>query len=197
MAGGFSKGNREPRSSVGKMLTKYHSSLRARLIQLVLLAILPAIGLILYTAAEERRRASHEAASEALRLARVVSLSHQRLIDSTRQLLVMLSRLPEVRKHEPRACGALFSELLKGYPSYANLGAGNLKGDLFCSAVPLTKPVNMADRSYFRRTLQQRDFAVGEYQTDRVTGRAGLNFAYPVFNEFPGDGVVRSARICL
>ena len=176
------------------MLTKYHSSLRARLIQLVLLAILPAIGLILYTAAEERRRASHEAASEALRLARVVSLSHQRLIDSTRQLLVMLSRLPEVRKHEPRACGALFSELLKGYPSYANLGAGNLKGDLFCSAVPLTKPVNMADRSYFRRTLQQRDFAVGEYQTDRVTGRAGLNFAYPVFNELGAlDGVVVAA----
>lgn len=176
------------------MRTKYHFSLRARLIQLVLLAILPAVGLILYTGAEERRRASRDATSEALRLARVVSISHQRLIDSTRQLLVVLSRLPEVRGHEPRVCGALFSELLKGHPPYANLGATNLKGDIFCSAVPLSKPVNIADRSYFRQTLQQRDFAVGEYQIGRIIGRAGLNFAYPVFDKLGAlDGVVFAA----
>jgi hypothetical protein len=73
-----------------------HRSLRARLIQLVLLAVLPALGLILYSAAEQRQLARSSAESEALRAVRVLVASHERLIESTRHLLIALSRLAKM-----------------------------------------------------------------------------------------------------
>jgi len=162
------------------MDTDYHPSLRARLIHLVLLAVLPAIGLILYSAGDQRIKESQDAEREALRLVRVVSTSQERLIDSTRHLLVALSRLAEVRGLEGAACNLLFSNLLKEYPLYANLGAANIQGQQFCSALPLTKPITIADRSYFKLAVERKNFAIGDYQVGRVTGKASLNLGYPI-----------------
>ena len=73
------------------------SSLRFRLILLVLLAVLPALGLILYTAVEQRRLATTEVQENALRLARFAAADQDNLIEGARQLLIALARLPEIR----------------------------------------------------------------------------------------------------
>jgi signal transduction histidine kinase len=159
------------------------SSLRTRLLFLVLLAVLPAVGLTLYTAWEQRREAALAAQREALRLAEIVSANHERLIEGARQLLAGLARLPEVRRRDARACSPLFADLLKQYPGYANLGAIEPNGTLFCSALPSSRPVNVSDRAYVRRALETRTFAVGEYQVGRVTGKATVNFGHPVLDE--------------
>ena len=162
------------------MQSHFHSSLRARLIQLVLLAVLPALGVIVYSAGEQRITDSQEARRDALKLVRIVSTSQQRLIDSTQHLLVALSLLPEVRAHNSSTCSDLFSSLLAEYPMYANLGAANVHGEQFCGARLAKMPVNISDRSYFRQALQRRNFAIGEYQIGRATDRATLNLAYPI-----------------
>jgi len=159
------------------------SSLRGRLLLLVLLAILPASGLILYTAWEQRRQATSEAQQKALHLAAIAAADHERLIEGARQLLAGLARLSEVRTRDSRACSALFADLLKQYRVYANLGAIEPDGNLFCSALPPGGPVNLADRAYFRRALDTRAFAVGEPQVGRVTGKATVNFGHPVLND--------------
>ncbi|HEY7221493.1 MAG TPA: GAF domain-containing protein [Candidatus Binatia bacterium] len=164
------------------MHDNYHPSLRARLIHLVLVAVLPALGVILYSAAEQRIKDSRNAESEALRLVRVVSTGQQRLIDSTRHMLVALSRLAEVRNLDGPACSALLADLLKGYPLYSNLGAANARGEQVCSAKPLTRPVNIADRSYFTLAVERKDFAIGDYQIGRVTNKASLNLGYPILD---------------
>ena len=138
------------------MQSHFHSSLRARLIQLVLLAVLPALGVIVYSAGEQRITDSQEARRDALKLVRIVSASQQRLIDSTQHLLVALSLLPEVRAPNSSTCSDLFSSLLAEYPMYANLGAANVHGEQFCGARLAKMPVNISDRSYFRLALQRR-----------------------------------------
>jgi len=158
------------------------SRLRVRLLLLVLLALLPAVGLTVYGNLEERRRATGQVGDGALRLARLASADHERLISGTRQLLVALAQLPGVRPGDPAACGALLGRLLEHYPVYANLGAIDTDGNGYCSAVPFTGTIFMGDRSYFRRARTWRDFAVGEYQIGRVTGRPTLNFGYPVLD---------------
>jgi signal transduction histidine kinase len=159
-----------------------HRSLRARLIQLVLLAVLPALGLILYSAAEQRQLARSSAESEALRAVRVLVASHERLIESTRHLLIALSRLATMRKDDRQACNSQLSGLIKEYPLYTNLGVVNLNGDLICSARPILNPINVADRAYFKNAVQSSAFALGEYQIGRVSGKASLNMAYPTFD---------------
>src|SRR3990172_5127808 len=138
------------------------ASLRVRLFLLVLLAVLPAAALILYTGWEQRRHAATEAQADALRLTRLAASEHQRLIKGAHQLLLALAQLPSVRSRDAAGCNALFAGLLKQYPRYANFGASTPDGEVFCSALPLRGPTNNADRAYFRLALQSRDFAAGE-----------------------------------
>ncbi len=158
------------------------SSLRIRLLLLVLLAVLPAFGLILYSGLEQRRLAVMAIQEEALRLAQLASAEHARVIEGTRQLLITLAQVPAVTAGDSAACTALLAGLLRQDLRYANIGVIKPGGEVLCSALPVAAPVNLADRPYFRRALETRAFAAGEYQIGRLTGKATINFGYPVLS---------------
>ncbi len=165
-------------------MARLFASLRIRLILLVLFAILPAVVLTLYTASQDRQRETKEAQSEALRLAQVISIQEEELITATRQLLVGISHSSDVRSGDPALCSAFLTHLLEDhFQRYANLGIIKPNGDIFCSAVPISGTVNVTDRKYFQRSVQTRDFAMGEYQIGRVTGKPSVNFGYPVVDD--------------
>jgi signal transduction histidine kinase len=159
------------------------AGLRARLLLLVLLAVIPALGLTLYTNLEERQLRRALVQEHAMRLSRLVSADYERLIEDVRQLLVSLARFPAVRDGHRAACNALFADLLTQHSSYANLGVIEPDGNVFCSALPITDQVYLGDRVYLRRALETRDFAIGEYQVGRITRKATVNFGYPVLDD--------------
>jgi serine phosphatase RsbU (regulator of sigma subunit) len=165
------------------MVRTYLSSLRVRLILLILIAVLPALGLILHTASEQRRLATAQAQEDALRLARLMSASQEQAIEGARQLLVALAQMPSVREGDSAACSELFADFLKQYPRYTNFGVAGADGDVICSALPPGGLVNIADRSYFQRAWNTRDFAIGDYQIGRISQRATVAFGYPVLDE--------------
>jgi signal transduction histidine kinase len=159
------------------------ASVRARLLLLVLLAVIPALGLTLYTNLEERQLRKTQVQEQAMRLSRLVSADHERLIEDARQLLVTLAAFPAVRDRNRAACKTLFADLLARRSSYANLAVVDADGNVICTALPMTGQVYVGDRVYFQRALETRDFAIGEYQVGRVTGKATLNFGYPVLDD--------------
>jgi diguanylate cyclase (GGDEF)-like protein/PAS domain S-box-containing protein len=161
------------------------SGLRARLLGLVLLAVLPALGLILYTAHQSGTLAARRTVDEAQVLVRLAATDYQRLVANTRQLLDTLTRLPEVRRHDAAACNAYFTHLKSGYTQYVNLGAIGPDGRVFCSAVPTTRRVPAADRVWFQRSLKTRGFAVGDFQIGRITKQPVVVFSYP---DYHADG---------
>lgn len=156
---------------------------------LVLLGVLPALVLTLYTAAEQRKRAAVEVQQDALRVARLASAGQERLIEGARQLLVMMARLPEVRGDNPEAASTLLADIQHQYPLYLNFGAIEMDGRPFASALPLPPGVNLADRGYFQRAIQTKGFAMGDYQIGRISGKASVNFGYPVTDE--AGGIIR------
>jgi diguanylate cyclase (GGDEF)-like protein len=164
------------------MAKQFGFSLRTLLVGLVLLAILPAFALMLYTVAEQRRSAAANVQTDTHRLVRVLSLNHVRFIEGARQLLIALSQVPAVVARDPAACTAVLGPLLDRYPLYANLGAIETNGIIRCSALPIHGTVNAADRSYFRRAMATREFAVGDYQIGRITNRASINVGYPLLD---------------
>src|SRR5215467_46783 len=103
------------------------SDLRVRLILLVLLAVIPALGVVFYAAQEQRRATALEAQQNALRLARLVSANQEVLIAGTRQLLTALADAPAVRAGDP-SCSAFLKSLLEKYPYYSNLGVADIQG---------------------------------------------------------------------
>lgn len=156
------------------------TSLRVRLLLVTILAILPMLGLALFMAAEQRRMETVEVHEHALHLVRVIVNRHEQLIEGARQLLTSLGQVPAVYSREPATCSALFATLLQGHPAYTNLGVLQPDGTMFCSALPLT--VNSHDRAYFQRVLATRDFVMGDFQIELLTGKPIVIFASPVLD---------------
>lgn len=169
--------------SWGRSICRLFSSIRSRLVLLVLLGAIPSLILALHASLSFYHAARQQAQQETLQVARTVCVNQDRLIDETRQLLLALSRLPEVRGDNRSACQSLFADLNAQYSAYANLGVADLAGNVRCSAVPLSGVVNVADRAYFRRAIQSQDFAVGDFQMGRITGMPGINCGYPIWDE--------------
>ena len=155
-------------------------SLRLRLLCLVVLVIVPWLGLVLYTQADERTVAIANVNSDAMRLIRIATSNQAAQIEAARQLLRAFVRLPQVSTRNAAGCNAFFAEMLSAYPLYLNLARAELDGDVSCSALPMRSPINVADRPYFKRALETRGFAIGDYQVGRITKLPSVVYAYPV-----------------
>ena len=165
------------------MIRERLASLRLRLWLLVFLALIPVLILMIYTAAEQRRRAVRDVQEQALRMVQIVASDHERLVAGTRHLLSVLAHVPDVRDRGSDVCSQFLSSLLKDNPLYALFGLANRAGDVICSALPEDEPVNIADRLYFVGAVVARDFAIGEFQVGRITGKPSVNVAHAVLND--------------
>ncbi|HEY2989234.1 MAG TPA: ATP-binding protein [Candidatus Binatia bacterium] len=158
------------------------SSLRARLLLLVLTAAIPAFGLIVYIAWEQRQSAAAEAKEKTLKVARDAVEMQKQLINDAGQMLSTLARQPEVMATGGSTCFVFMANQLRRHSRYRNLGVIDLEGRLRCSAVPFESSSNLADRLYFLKAVETRDFSIGEYQIGRVTGKATVAFGYPLLD---------------
>ncbi len=149
---------------------------------LVFLAVLPALGIILYTGLETRRNTLAEARRDLLHLVEQLVSAQESLADQSRYMFETLANLSEIRNRDASACNRLFDSLLRRMPHYINVFSMDTKGNVIASGVPV-KPINASDRKYFREAVETRGFSVGEYAVSRSTGKSALHFAYPVYNK--------------
>ena len=161
------------------MKLNFFKSLRVRLLLLVLVAIIPAWGVIAYTAAEQRQLEVSEIQRNVLRLAEFSAHEEEQVLQGTRQFLIVLANYVRKADKNPSECNAFCADLLRQFKRYANIGVIKPSGDVFCSAVPLKEQANAADRSWFQRAVASGDFAFGDYQVGRITGKPVLVLAYP------------------
>ena len=158
------------------------SSLRLRIILLVLLALMPAWGTMLYSASEQRRLAALEIQKDTFMLAEFAARVENQLFQGTRQALIALATFLSIRDSNPVECNAFVASLLKQFRRYANVGAVKPNGDLFCSARPFDGSANASDQAWFKRAIETRDFTIGDYQIGRTTGEASLVLACPALD---------------
>ena len=126
-------------------MIKFASSLRGRLIGLVLLALLPAFGVILFTDQRHRASIASQVQKSALGSARVIATEQRRIFENAHQLLITLARLPQIREQNSVACEKILAGLLE--PLYVDLGVFDSKGNLLCNA--------SGSRAYKRRHLKK------------------------------------------
>ena len=123
-----------------------------------------------------------KAREEALHIVRLAAANQARLLDAERQLLIALAELPDILGGDTTACDARLADLLAQYPRYANLAVTTPDGYTRCSGLPWTPPVRTIQRAWYQRVIQARTFVVGDYQVGTITGRATINFAYPILD---------------
>jgi signal transduction histidine kinase/ActR/RegA family two-component response regulator/HAMP domain-containing protein len=159
------------------------------LFAIILLALAPALMLVLRTHAEQSQAVRQRSYEDARRLVHLAALDQDRVLDGTRQLLTALAQLPEVRGEQWDNCTKLFGELFERYEGYTNMGVADQNGDVMCAAIPNEQRVNITDREYFQRTMATQAFSVGKYQIGRTSRQPNLGSGYPVFDN---EGAVKA-----
>jgi PAS domain S-box-containing protein len=177
-SGGVTSQTPEPTASPWDLLP--FGSLRGALLLLVGLAVLPAVGLALWTADEQREHAIERGLEEAATAARRAARDYRHAVVAARVMLKTIANLPEVRARDATRCKALLSEALGANAAFANLGLVDEKGIRICSAVDDERGMSLADRPYFRMAMERNRFVIGRYQIGRLSGESVMNFAYPV-----------------
>jgi signal transduction histidine kinase len=160
--------------------------LRARLFTLVLLAIIPACGLILYSAWQQRQDARDNVQDQTLHLAQLGVVQQQQVIEGSRQLLGTIASLAsgsDLSTITQEQCGPLFAGLLNDFSFYSNLGIVTSSGDVVCSAVPPAQAATDSDRPWFQRAVETRKLSVGDYEVDQVTGKPTITIAEPILSQ--------------
>jgi two-component system, sensor histidine kinase and response regulator len=157
-------------------------SLTGRLFLLVTIAVLPA--LIIQAVNETYLRLAQ---TEDIRR-QVIATTHQfggevgELREGARQLLLTLSQLDVVRSQQVSSCNSLFAKLKGHYSNYAELGAADSKGQIFCSS-GAGRNSSVAHREFFTRAIANNGFAVGRYWADPADGKKMIHFAIPFLND--------------
>lgn len=159
-------------------------SLRERLLLLVLVASMPVLALIVYSAVAERQAAAQDAERNVQNLVAFATREQAQTVTDTRQLLAILSQLPALQPGASgEECTSTLAKLLESHGHFTNIGVATPDGVIYCSAVPMSESVNISDRSYFVRALASRSFGVGDHQVGRVTGASAINFGFPILDD--------------
>lgn len=159
------------------------SSLRVRLLLLVLVALVPALGLILYTSSRLREVAAEDARDDSLHVVRTLATEHERIIESGRQLLISLANLPQILKYDTEGCRKVSSNVVRNFKSFTTLAVANPNGDVFCSTSVDAGPVNFSDRPYFQQVLKTRAFTISDFTIGRFSKKPIITLSYPSIDD--------------
>src|SRR6266851_505092 len=154
---------------------------RARIFVLVILAAFPALLLTVYSAVERRASTENQARAELRRLVKLAAMQQWQVVEGARQMMVASSQILLTLLEDRKRCTQYFASLLaQNREIYHSMGLFRANGELLCNAATWWDKAYGGDRLYFRLARETGRFAIGEYQIGRVTGKAGINFAFPV-----------------
>ncbi|MFC5521720.1 PAS domain S-box protein [Polaromonas jejuensis] len=165
---------------------KIQITLRARLVILVVAAIVPLFGLSMFKAWLNADAAVARALTELQFTVSLAASSQQRMTETAHQLLTAIAHVPDIRDGKVLRCNRYLAELKQLFPGYANLGIVGADGYARCNGVS-GPPGYLGDRAYFRDAVARRRFVAGEYIVGRLTGKPSITYALPALD---GDGRV-------
>src|SRR6476620_4837701 len=90
---------------------QHRISLRGRLLALLAITMLPLVGLVLWSTAQQRESARATASAEAFRIATTASAGQEDWLDTSRQMLTALAQLLPVGPGDAQICSAVLETL--------------------------------------------------------------------------------------
>jgi PAS domain S-box-containing protein len=159
------------------------TGLQRRLLVLLIVALLPVFGFVIYASIKNQEERLSQAGINLSTVAQLSALGTARTVEGTRQLLGVIASGPSLRGDGlNHLCTEFLSNIRSAYPLYLNVGFLDTAGGVRCDGLNSTSADNFADRPYFQLVLAQRAFAIGNYQIGRLTGVPSINFGMPVLD---------------
>jgi signal transduction histidine kinase len=152
----------------------------ARLFLLVVIALAPVTAIQVHDELDYRRAREHELHVEALRLATLVGMEQDRVLEGARQMLSTLAVLRMTTSEDPARGNALLQRLVQRFPYYAYIATVDLTGDVHCSSTGQTGPGALPIKTpFFWTPLSTGNFAVGT-SAAMADGTRVLQLGFPI-----------------
>ncbi len=182
--------------SRGSAVRDFLRTLRFRLLALVVLGLIPAVALMVYSGLERRWEAGLSAGEAALRLARQAAMDQERIVQGATQLMSVVAHLSGNTSYQSSAVEGLLKGLQQKDPVYARLAVLSPSGQVVSGAAASNDPVSYADAKWFKRAVGERQLVIGEFEVG-ASGKPELPLAYPVFRDNNELGVMIYAALDL
>jgi PAS domain S-box-containing protein len=157
--------------------------LHSRLVLILIIALLPAFGFVVYGSIKSQNERLALARTNLQTVSQLSALGTERTVEGARQLLGVITSGPSLKGSGLNALCTEFLDNIRGaYPNYSLVGFLDTQGNVLCDTSRKSSHDNFADRPYFQSALATRSFAVGEYQVGRRSGHPSISFAMPVFD---------------
>lgn len=152
-------------------------TLRARLICVVLIAVIPLFVYSVMKSAIHIDTAIQKATENLEFTASQVASIQERVADSARQILTAISKVPTLVQSKSEECHPFFKALNEELTSYTSMGFIGANGYMQCHSRDLKSTQFNGDRDYFKKILAGNGFAVSNFQISRGSGKPVIAFA--------------------
>ncbi len=172
-------------------MQRFSRQIAARALVLVMIVVIPALAVIAYDQAADRRHAREQAVDDTSRLAHLAASEQSRIFGGVQRLLTTLALFPGLRDGDAAMCSAVLPTVLADHPSYINLFLVESDGAVVClgSHRPLMRGASSTGTpAWISRVLASRTTVIGDYQLSLTTGRPAVVMAHPILG---ADGQVR------
>ncbi len=166
-------------------------SIRARLILLALIAVVPLLLGRVQSLEAQRAERIRAAQAEAMELARRGAESHAETIKSARAVLQVMVRSDMTTQGLAGHCQPL-SEAASGVPWLRSLHLTLADGRIVCSSLPRLRDIDISDRAYFRKTVASRSFALSDYLIGRLRNQPTIMATQPLL---AADGSIQGILV--
>ena len=155
-------------------------SLQVRLLILVFLAFIPALGIFWYANREFRNLQLEAKEDDLIRRAEAVATEYQRLVSEGETFLGTLSEFEDIRSTRFPACTEHLARVLHHADHFTFISVIGMDGYLACGSLNPETDLFLGDRAYYVRAMSSQVFSVGEFALGRVTGKPVLGMALPL-----------------
>ena len=171
----------------------FFSSIRAILVFLVLLAMLPALGIMLGSGHSLRKHMVVDAEEAALRQIHGMASHHERIVENARLLLATLTKAHEIQTLDPSGSQLLLEEILARDEAYVALALSDPAGRIVAVS-PVDSFSSIVGEAYFQEVKQSKRFVAGMYHPRQGVRSVVMEFAQPVMDR---EGGLRGVLVAL
>lgn len=157
-------------------------SIRRSLIVLILVAALPALGIMFFSGNTLQKIMVNNAEDAALRQIQAMAAHHERVVYNARLLLETLAKAEVVQQLDAPACQVLLKEMQLQYQAYVALALSDDQGRIL-AASPTDFFVSIKGEAFFQIAARDKNFVMGAYHYLPEKKQVVMEFAQPVLDQ--------------
>ncbi len=154
-------------------------SIRARLVVLALLVVVPLMLDRVRLLESSRTQRIEVAGQEALDLAKRGAEAQREIMTMVRGMLQVMARAYVTMMARGETCNMYLSDFAGNMPWVRGLSVIGPDGQVKCSTAASGVGLDLSDRDYYRAALETRDFVTSNYVVGRVLRSPAIMAAYP------------------